>query len=87
MEFTEGSLRNSRGKWPEIKWAQVEQVTFTDSGSYQFIVFHLRSDFPASVKLDSNGTTSFGFVGLKSSAAEAKAWLQENKQHFFTSNE
>lgn len=81
VEFTAASIFNHRSRWPEVSWKEVEKVSFSQVQGFDFLHIHPGPNFPSQIKLDPDGTASFGFVGLKPAKREAIEWLQENQPH------
>jgi hypothetical protein len=78
VEFTDEGISNSRSRWPLIRWDQIARIRSTRIGVSDFLVIEPGNGFPSSIKLDPDGTTSFGFTGLNPGWQDAFAWLQQH---------
>ena len=75
IAFTDEGLINHRSQWPAVRWDQIDRIRSTKVFGVEFLVIHPKPDFPASIKQDPNGTTSFGFAGLQPRRRAAFQWL------------
>ena len=78
VEFTVEGLHNRRSRWPLIRWEQIAHIRAMRIGVSDLLVIEPGNGFPASIRLDPDGTTSFGFTGLRPGKAEVFAWLDMN---------
>lgn len=78
IEFTEEGLHNMRSKWPLIRWSQISQIRDMPLGMNHFLVIVPGNGFPSEIKLDPDGTTSFGFTGLTPGRSTVFAWLEKH---------
>lgn len=75
IAFTDEGLINHRSQWPAVRWDQIDGIGATKVFGVDFLVIHPKPDFPASIKRDPDGTTSFGFAGLQPGKQAAFQWL------------
>lgn len=78
VEFTEEGIRNYRSHWPLIRWEQISRITTMRANHVDFLVIVPGKNFPDHVRIDPDGTTSFGFPGLSPGKPEVLAWLEQH---------
>ena len=78
LEFTTEGIIDYRGKWPPIRWDQISRIRPMRLGISDMLIIHPKDGFPKSIKLDPDGTTSFGFTGLKPNSTNVFAWLRNH---------
>ena len=78
VEFTDEGLHNMRSNWPLIRWGQISHIRATRLGISDCLVIEPGDHFPQGIKLDHDGTTSFGFTGLTPGASDVFAWLKKH---------
>jgi hypothetical protein len=86
VEFTDEGLHNMRSKWPLIRWDKISHIRAMRLDIGDFIVIEPGDGFPPEIKLDPDGTTSFGFTGLTPGRSDVFAWLEKHHPELVASS-
>lgn len=86
VEFTYEGLHNLRSKWPLVRWEQIAHIRATRVGFSDVLVLEPGDNFPSVIKLDPDGTTSFGFIGLTPGSSNVFAWLDRHHPELLASS-